>query len=259
MNFFRHFQIHMRVVIALILREIATRYNRSAGGYLWAFLEPLANIFIMASVFSLIARTPPIGRTFALFFATGFFAFHIYKSVEGYTNGAIRANKSLLMFPIVTILDVIWARLLLQLLTLIAVFPVLMALIYRISSERVEIDLSVLIIAFSWAAILGFGQGMIHSVVFPLIPIYEKLYKIASAPLMIMSGVVLLPENLPAPYGEWLYINPLVHLVAYFRTAFYPTYDPNSLSLAYLGGATILSLVMGLCLVTWYGNKVKEI
>ena len=34
----------LRCVIALMLREMATTYGRSPGGYLWVMLEPIAGI-----------------------------------------------------------------------------------------------------------------------------------------------------------------------------------------------------------------------
>jgi capsular polysaccharide transport system permease protein len=34
----------MRTIVALIMREMATSYGRSPGGYIWAIAEPVAGI-----------------------------------------------------------------------------------------------------------------------------------------------------------------------------------------------------------------------
>ena len=50
-----------RIVMALMLREMATTYGRSAGGYLWAILEPILGIALLSVIFSLALARP--GRT----------------------------------------------------------------------------------------------------------------------------------------------------------------------------------------------------
>ena len=40
----------LRVVFALIIREMSTTYGRSAGGYIWAILEPVGAIALMSLV-----------------------------------------------------------------------------------------------------------------------------------------------------------------------------------------------------------------
>ena len=43
----------LRVLFALMLRDMGTRFGRSAGGYLWAVAEPLGGILLLALAFSL--------------------------------------------------------------------------------------------------------------------------------------------------------------------------------------------------------------
>ena len=57
----------VRTILALILREMSTTYGRSAGGYIWAVLEPAAGIALLAFAFSLALRAPSLGTNFALF------------------------------------------------------------------------------------------------------------------------------------------------------------------------------------------------
>ncbi|MCC5956800.1 MAG: hypothetical protein JJU07_11910, partial [Natronohydrobacter sp.] len=43
-----------RSISALMLREMATRYGRTPGGYLWAVVEPLGMILILGYAWSLL-------------------------------------------------------------------------------------------------------------------------------------------------------------------------------------------------------------
>ena len=70
-----------RAVAALILREMATTYGRSPGGYLWALLDPIAGLLVMTLIFTVMVQSPPLGESFALFYATGFLPFTIYNDI----------------------------------------------------------------------------------------------------------------------------------------------------------------------------------
>ncbi len=72
----------LRAIGALVMREMSTTYGRSPGGYLWAIAEPVAGIALLSIVFGLIARSPPIGDNFPIFYATGFLPFGLYRELE---------------------------------------------------------------------------------------------------------------------------------------------------------------------------------
>ena len=69
----------LRVIAALVLRGMGARNSRSAGGYLWAILEPLGTTLLLALAFSLMLRSPPLGTSFILFYATGILPFRHYR------------------------------------------------------------------------------------------------------------------------------------------------------------------------------------
>jgi capsular polysaccharide transport system permease protein len=48
--------------------------------------------------------------------------------------------------------------------------------------------------------------------------------KILTRPLIFISGVFYVPSLLPMEAGNLLWWNPVLHLVEWFRLAYYPTY-----------------------------------
>jgi len=94
-----------RTVLALMLREMSTSYGRSPGGYLWAVLEPLGSIILLSLGFALIARHPPIGTNFILFYATGFLPFALFQDVSHSIARCISYSRALLAYPAVTWMD----------------------------------------------------------------------------------------------------------------------------------------------------------
>ncbi len=111
------FRTHLRELHALIVRETITRYGKSSLGYAWAVLEPAAFIAFLTVLFSQIAHNPPVGRSFVLFYATGYVSFHWFHDISSVVSRSVHVNRPLLSFPPITPLDTVLARFLLQALT----------------------------------------------------------------------------------------------------------------------------------------------
>ena len=73
----------LRVLFALVVREMSTKFGRSYGGYIWAIAEPLGGIMLLNLAFSLTVRRPPLGTNFPLFYATGIMPFFLFTGVSG--------------------------------------------------------------------------------------------------------------------------------------------------------------------------------
>ena len=57
----------LRVIAALIIRDMSARFGRSAGGYFWALAEPLGGILLLSVAFQFALRSPePIAAFVAL-------------------------------------------------------------------------------------------------------------------------------------------------------------------------------------------------
>ncbi|RVO93582.1 ABC transporter permease, partial [Sinorhizobium meliloti] len=87
---------YIRVVAAMIAREMSTRFGRKPGGYIWALLEPAGYIAMMTVIFGALARAPALGTSFVLFFATGYLGYQLYQAKVIYLSASVKANKPLL-------------------------------------------------------------------------------------------------------------------------------------------------------------------
>ncbi|WEX75094.1 ABC transporter permease [Sinorhizobium numidicum] len=249
---------HFRVVGALLVREMSTRFGSKPGGYIWALLDPAAHIFLMTLVFGAIARTPALGPSFALFFATGYIAFQFYQAMTSYLNSAVRANRALLSYPNVAPIDTIVARFILQVCTTSLVAVVVLGTI--IATMRVETSLHwpSILEAVSMACVFGLGVAMINSVLFLKYPLYEQVFSIVNRPLFMISGVFFLPDAIPAPYNHLVLLNPLVHIIMGFRQGFYPEYRAIGLDMNYLYGIAFLTLFAGMLVFTFSSKTLRN-
>ena len=237
---------HTRIVSALLIREMASRFGSKPGGYVWAFMEPAGYVMMMTVVFGAITHTPALGDSFPLFFASGYIGYYFYHATLGYVGSALSGNKALLNYPIVAPIDTVVARFILQMFTNVFVAVAVFALIINFEMRAPpNVNWAPLLQAATLAGLLALGVGMSNTVLFLKFPFYESVYGIISRPLMLISGVFFIPDNLPHPYRDLVLINPVVHVITLFRTGFYPEYRATSLDLGYLYAFVLVSLFSG--------------
>lgn len=240
-----HLKTQFRVLYALIRREMTTRYGRSAGGYLWAVVEPMAFIAVLSVVFSEMSSVPPLGLDFPLFFATGYLGFSVYRTMAEVTSTAVKVNLTLLTYPKVTPLDTVLARAALQFVTNIVVCVLILGFILLRSRDSLHLDLLAVSGAFIGASVFGAGVGLVNITLFAHFPTWERIYNVINRPLFLISGVFFVPELLPTNLRELALYNPLLHFVSWFRSGFYPTYDASYVNYAFIGWSSIILLWLG--------------
>lgn len=239
----------MRTVWALSLREMSTTYGRSALGYLWALLEPVAGILLLTSIFSLTFSSPPLGTDFPLFYASGYLPFMLYLAVSQKLSVALRFSRSLLFYARVTFVDALAARLFVNLITQILVAAVVIQIIVMFGDLDLIIRHAALANGFFMAVMLAAGVGTLNCYLLSVFPTWEQAWAILNRPLFIISGVLFLPDAIPAPYQQWMLLNPLVHIIGEVRRGIYVTYEAPYVSSLFVYAISLVCLTAGLVLL----------
>lgn len=238
-----------RAVFALMLREMASTYGRSPGGYLWAVLDPLAGVILLTLVFSFAFRHPPLGTNFPLFYATGYLPFMAYSELTMKIGQAIRYSRPLLTYPSVTYLDALISRCALNLLTDLVVFALLVTGIGWYYELTLEVDVLRLANALGMLTVLVMGVGALNCYLFGTFPVWERIWSILNRPLFFLSGVFFVADKMGETFRNALFYNPLTHIICEIRAAFYPIYDAPHVSPLYVYGVGGACLFIGLILL----------
>lgn len=248
----------LRVVSALVIREMATRFGRSSGGYIWAILEPLGGIALLSIAFSLALRKPPLGTSFMLFYASGMVPYTFYNAMARGISQAVSSNKGLLSYPVVTTLDAVIAKFVLTFFTSLMTAVLLISGIVLVFSLHVVLDPAALITAFALASLIGLGVGSVNCVLFGLYPTWKNVWSVLTRPLFIFSGTLFLFESVPPVFQSILWWNPLTHVIALMRSGFYGSYDPLFISYPYVIGFGLTLFVIGAYLLRRHARLLLD-
>lgn len=246
----------VRTVMALVLREMSTRYGRTPGGYIWGIVEPLAAILLLSIGFSLVMRSPSLGTSFLLFYASGYLPFDLYQTLANTVGAAIRFSKPLLQYPAVTWVDALLARFLLNSLTGILISVLLLSGILILTDSHAVLNFPPIMAAMALSMVLGLGVGTLNCAISGLFPVWEIAWSIFTRPLFLASGIFFLYDTMPPMARDLLWYNPLIHIVGLMRTGFYPTYSASYIDTTYVLILSLCFLTMGLILLGRYHREI---
>lgn len=245
-----------RAISALMLREMSTRYGRTPGGYIWAILEPLGMIIILSFAFAILARVPALGTSFLLFKATGFLVLQIFTVLGGQIGNALSFSKPLLRYPRVTWGDALLARFILNVLVVFTVTALILTGIVIFEGLSPILRWGAILGAMGLTAALGLGVGCLNCFLFMRFPVWKQVWAIATRPLFLISGVVILYDDMPQIAQSVLWYNPILHLTGLMRMGFYPMYRPDYISVVFVGTCILIPMALGLLLLHRYHREL---
>ena len=77
---------------------------------------------------------------------------------------------------------------------------------------------------------------------------FETVYAAAVRLLYFASGIYYAPFAMPDWLREWLVLNPVLQAIEWFRSGFYPHYEPHWLDVDYLLAWVVGSVGLGFAL-----------
>lgn len=240
--------LKIRVVWTLVLREVLLTFRQSRFGYFLVLVEPLSQFLILLAIFSLIGRQAGYGTSLGVFLATGIVPFFMFTHISRRVMGAVRSAKSLARVPTVGPLDVALAKGLLEILTLVIVAVLVFGMLAYLGHPAIPRHPERLVEAVPILCATAVGVGMVNGVLSHMFRFYQSMWGVLSRGLLFLSAVFYMPAALPEFARDYLFYNPVMHGIEWFRTGIYETYPAHDLSHLYLicwaVGAITLGVVM---------------
>jgi capsular polysaccharide transport system permease protein len=108
------FSIQFRIVGALLMREVITRYGRHNIGFFWLFVEPMIFTIGVAALWSAFQTSHNVHIPIVAFAVTGYSSVLLWRNMPNRLVGAVGPNLALMFHRNVKVMDVYLARLALE-------------------------------------------------------------------------------------------------------------------------------------------------
>ena len=245
------------VINALVLRETRTRFGKHKLGYAWALLEPTLMILTFLAMFAVVDRATAGEMDTFGFLATGIVPYLLFTKSVVQVSQAINGNKGLLFYPQVKPLDVVFARIVLEFCTYVAVFILLMTANVFFHQSLNLSEPMLIIVGFCLASLLGAGLGLVFMGLGQLSNATDRARGPLMRPFFWVSGLFFTVESLPQEYRKLVVYNPVIHVVELVRAGWYPTYDATFVNIPYVLVWILGLLFIGLILETATRRKIE--
>ena len=237
-----------RVIGALMLRDMRTRFGRLFFGYVISILWPLSHLLVLMIFYAALRRVAPIGTSAPIFFATGLLPYILCLYPARWIMMSLVVNEPLLHFPVVKSLDIIVARAILETITAFWVVVLFCFSLWIADVEFYPTQPDEALLAIFATIYLAFSIGFFSAVLYKFARFFIFI-TIGSLILMwITCGAFFLPNSLPSHVQYYMSFNPLFHSVEWLRSAYYDGYSYGLLDKQYLLGVSTALLAFGLIL-----------
>jgi capsular polysaccharide transport system permease protein len=219
-TFFEQFRIQRRVIWALILREMITRYGREGLGIIWMIAEPAMFIVGVMVVFSQL-HSGEGGRLVAEYLAVSYPTLLLWRNGTGRVTKAIEVNMALLHYRPVRPMDIIYSRIILEFAGTTATFIILYLVFIAIGVCQWPADLFTMLIGWLMVVWFCFAFVLTMAALAELSDAIERSSHIILYLMLPFSGVFLAAHLVPEPYRDYLLLFPLVDCVEWFHAGYY--------------------------------------
>jgi capsular polysaccharide transport system permease protein len=236
----------MNVIMALLLRDIRVRAGRYYVGYLVIFLMPFVHLTAVLAVFVALGRVPWVGTDSTIFFGISILPFVIYVYPSRQIVVALAANRPLLSFPRVKIVDIITARAILETVNGVAVSGVVFIVLFAVTLHFSPRDPFGMICAILLTLYFGVAYGFVNALIAHVFHFWNYAFNIQFPLIWITCGIIFNPHAIPSPYKEYLAYFPLLHCVEYIRFSYYEGYPDQILNVSFVFWTATGILALGM-------------
>ncbi len=243
--FLKALTIQWRVVGALIMRELHTRYGRDNIGYLWLIGEPL----MLGGVIAVLHQSGAGhggGVSPAVFAMVGYTVFILFRSTVNRSEGAIDSNVPLLYHRMVTVLDFTIARGFLELAGTIIAFLILFSFCWLIGIADLPPRPLVLLAGIGYVFWISFGVSMIITGGTYHRKLAERFVHPFTYFQIPFSAAFFEMKSVPEPFRSYLLFSPLPHAFEIVRFGAFEDMSTEYFDLRYLTGVCLVLTLLGL-------------
>ena len=238
--------IEWRVVHALLMREVLTRFGRHNIGFLWLFVEPMLFTLGVTALWSFAQLTHGSDLPIAAFALTGYSAVLLWRNMPSRTINAVGPNLALMYHRNVKVMDVFLARLILE--AAGATISFVMLSIVLIAVGLIDAPEDLLSVSEGWfmLAWFGFSLAVFLGALSEEFELVEKLWNPSAYLLFPLSGAAFLVDALPVGAQQAVLYLPMVHGVEYVREGYFGSHINAHYDLSYMALCNTVLLLLGL-------------
>jgi ABC-type polysaccharide/polyol phosphate export permease len=249
--------IQRRVLHALLLREVITRFGRENLGVLWLIGEPMLFTLGVASLWAAAGLHLGSPIPIVAFAVTGYSSVLLWRNSASHAAGAVAQNKSLLFHRNVQVMDVLLTRIVLESGGATASFIVLSLLFIFVGWMPPPVDLLQVLSGWLMLAWFGASLALLIGAGTAFSAIVDRVWPPAAYMLFPLSGAAFMVDWLPVGMQKFVLLLPMVHGTEMLREGFFGNVVPTHYDVGYMAACCLVLSLVGLYLVRQASSRLE--
>lgn len=220
LSLIKKLEIQRRVIWALTLREMITRYGRQGLGIVWFIAEPAMFILGVMIIFAQIKKNS-LAVPYAEFLAISYPTIILWRNTSNRVMKAIDINRALLHHRPIYPLDFYYARILLEFSSGITAFLVIYIICLPLGITHLPNDLLKFLIGYFLIIWFSFGFVLMMAGLSEISEGVEKTSHIILYLMLPFSGIFFPAYILPESIQNYYIMFPLVGAMEYMHDGYY--------------------------------------
>lgn len=222
-----------RIIGALMMREMVTRYGRVGLGFLWVIGEPLLFCLGVLVMWSVLKPDYEHGIRLGPFVMTGYMSLLLFRHQISFCMDALKANVGLLHHRQISVLHLYFTRNLLEFAGTTAAFVVVYGVLLALGQAQLPKDWLLLYEGWLLLGWMGMGLATLLSALALRYELMEKLVPIFSYAMIPISGAFFMVDWIPANFREQYMLIPLPHGIEMVRAGVFGEFVKTHYSAVY--------------------------
>lgn len=228
-SFWQSFATQRRVVHALLLREVITRYGRHNFGVLWLVVEPMLFTLGVSAAWTWTKLHTVSGIPIVAFAITGYSSILLWRNISNHCVKAVEPNLALMFHRNVKVVDVLISRILIEVIGASSSFIILTIFFASLTSMPWPRNLLTLLMGWFLLCWFSLALGLLVGALSERSEFLERTWHIFLYLIIPISGAVYMVDWLPPRMQAVVLWIPMVHGTEMIRHGYFgsiiPTYE----------------------------------
>lgn len=247
-RFRRGLDIQRRVIQALLVRELTTRFGRENIGFLWMMAEPLLFAGLVGMIWTISRGGEEHGISMVAFVATGYIPLTLFRNGVNRAVGVFAANTALMYHRQIKIVDFVLTRFLIEMAGAMMAYLFIGIILWFLGYFPVPEDFALLGEGWLLYAFFSLAVCMVLAPLSEMSHVIEKFVPVTVYVMIPFSGTFTMSSWLPPKLRDVVSWSPAVNGMEMMRSAIFgaqvrPYYElgPSlAISFVLLGAGLVL-------------------
>ena len=230
---FQDLKRHGRIIWALIMRELTTRYGRDNIGFLWLMCEPLIFAFGVLVMWNVIKPEYEHGIKITPFVITGYMPIILMRHMISHGLNSVKANTALLYHRAVTVLHLYVSRLTLEIIGITLSFTVSVIILTTLGLMDMPHKLHLIYLGWFILAWITFGLTLILGAIAEIFDYIERFVQLFTYILIPLSGTFYMVAWIPYQFRKSILYVPFINCIEMIRAGFFGEFVPTFFNIQY--------------------------